>query len=68
MVIPIDQDGRTQTDHNEVFWKTINSRIAGGAHTGVVEPRQVSPYKRLWNLLFDFPTFCSLHLHLFFLF
>ena len=48
MVIPIDQDGRVQTAPEEMFWKNIDTRLAGGQRH-LKEPMQVSV--KICNLL-----------------
>ncbi|OAJ43057.1 hypothetical protein BDV3_001823 [Batrachochytrium dendrobatidis] len=41
MAIPIDQDGRVSTDPEELFWKNVDTRNAGGLRRAPSKPYQI---------------------------
>ncbi|KAJ3035702.1 hypothetical protein HDV00_003463 [Rhizophlyctis rosea] len=41
MAVPVDQDGRIQEDPDELFWRNLDTRVAGGQTIAAADANQV---------------------------
>ena len=41
MAVPVDQDGRVQEDPDEVFWRGLDTRLAGGQTVPAADANKV---------------------------